>query len=395
MARAMQQDGLHFETIAVHGDAPGGNHVVLPIHQTSTFAFESGDDMRRAAGEVRGDRFYTRYGNPNAGAASAIIAALEGAQAAMLMASGMGAISTAILGLVKSGDHVVVQQQVYASTRSVANTLLPRFGVESTLVDQADVSAFTSATRSNTTLFVLETPSNPLGALTDLAAVCAFARERGIVTIVDNTVATPYNQRPLSFGADVVAHSATKYLGGHSDIVCGAVAGSETLLERIWHTHVMLGSVPSPFDAFLLTRGLRTLEMRMQRHNANGLALAQFFEKHPRISRVFYPGLASHPQHALAQRQMRGYSGLMSFEIDGSFDDAQRVAAALKLVKFAVSLGGVESLISQPAAMWPSHGQSASAADAYGVTPSMLRLSCGVENVEDLIADFEAALATL
>ncbi|MBV8638837.1 MAG: aminotransferase class I/II-fold pyridoxal phosphate-dependent enzyme [Candidatus Eremiobacteraeota bacterium] len=386
-------DGYGIETELIHADrdAAGYGDVTPPIYQTSTFSFDDAQSMARAAHAPGFERFYTRHGNPNHGQVERVLAAIEGGEAAMVSASGMGAISATAVALTKAGDHVVAQRVTYAGTRSLLTSVLSRFGVDVTFVDQADTAAFKMAMRPNTTLVMLESPSNPLLGITDIEAVASIAHDAGALVTVDNTIATPVNQRPIGLGADVVLHSATKYLGGHSDLIAGVAVSSKALIARIWETHHILGATLGPFDAWLLLRGLRTLEMRVARHNDNALRLAQFLENHPRVARVYYPGLASHGQHELAARQMNGFGGLLSFEVDGTFDDARRVIDKLSLVHSAVSLGGVESLIAQPAAMWPNIPDSPESR-LMGIIPSLLRLSVGVERIEDLIADFDRAL---
>ncbi|HUA08458.1 MAG TPA: aminotransferase class I/II-fold pyridoxal phosphate-dependent enzyme [Candidatus Acidoferrales bacterium] len=390
----MHGSDLGLETTLVHGDRTSGSgpSVTPPIYQTSTFAFDDVDAMAQAAQTPTFERFYTRYGNPNHGAVERILAEIEGGEAAMVSASGMGAIASTAIALTAAGTHVVAQRMIYDGTRALLTRILDRFGVECTFVDQHDVSAFASAMRPNTRLVMLESPSNPLLGITDIGAVARVAHEAGALVSIDNTIATPVNQRPLEFGVDVVLHSATKYLGGHSDLIAGAAVASRDLIARIWEAHHVLGATLGPFEAWLLLRGLRTLEMRVERHNANALAVARAMEAHPRVARVYYPGLASHPGAAIARAQMRGFGGLVSIEIDGGFDEARRAIERLQLFHSAASLGGVESLVAQPAAMWP---KSSAAADAraMGIIPSLLRLSVGVERAEDLIADLERALA--
>lgn len=387
---------MNLETQLLHADHAGAHEssVTPPIYQTSTFAIDDPAAMSRAAQTPNHPGFYTRYGNPNHTQVAQVVAAIEGGESALVTASGMGAISATAIALLAHGDHVVAQRMIYAGTRSLFTDLLPRYGVGATYVDQSDVAAFAAAMRPNTKLVWLESPSNPILGITDIARVAEIAHAHGALCAIDNTIATPANQRPLDFGADLVLHSATKYLGGHSDLIAGVVVGSTALIERIWRSHLVLGAALGPFDAWLLLRGLRTLDVRMERHNRNAQRIAEFLAQHPRVARVYYPGLAAHPNHAIAKAQMRGFSGLVSFEIDGTFDHASRVAAHLTLVRNAVSLGGVESLIAQPAAMWPDVGASDEAA-AMGVTPSLLRLSVGLENADDLIADLESALAQL
>ncbi|MGB6987122.1 MAG: aminotransferase class I/II-fold pyridoxal phosphate-dependent enzyme [Candidatus Aquilonibacter sp.] len=389
----MQPPDLGIETTLVHGDrtAASGAAVTPPIYQTSTFAFDDADAMATAARTPNFERFYTRYGNPNHGAVERILAAIEGGEAAMVSASGMGSIASTAIALTASGTHVIAQRMTYDGTRALLNDVLSRFGVEVTYVDQHDTAAFQAAIRPNTKLVMLESPSNPLLGITDIGAIARIAHASGALVSIDNTIATPVNQRPLELGVDVVLHSATKYLGGHSDLIAGVVVASRELVARIWETHHILGSTLGPFEAWLLLRGLRTLEMRVERHNHNALAVARAMEAHPRVTRVYYPGLASHPGAEIARRQMRGFGGLLSIEIEGTFEDARRVIDRLQLFHSAASLGGVESLVAQPAAMWPSSSTSADA-QAMGIIPSLLRLSIGIERAEDLIADLEQAL---
>lgn len=381
------------ETQLVHGDrtASGGSEVTPPIYQTSTFAFDDAESMAQAARTPTFERFYTRYGNPNHGAVERILASIEGGEAAMVSASGMGAIASTALALTAAGDHVVAQTMIYDGTRVLLDTVLARFGVTVTYVDQEDTAAFAAAMRPSTKLVMLESPSNPLLGITDIAAVSRVAHDHGALVTIDNTLATPINQRPLELGVDLVLHSATKYLGGHSDLLAGVVVGSRELVARVWETHHIIGPALGPFEAWLLLRGLRTLDLRVERHNRNAQAIAEFLAAHPRVTRVYYPGLPSHSNYALAKRQMRGFGGLLSVEIDGSFDEARGVIDRLQLFHSAASLGGVESLVAQPAAMWPASSTSPQAR-AMGIIPSLLRLSIGIENAGDLIGDLDRAL---
>ena len=384
----------HPETLVGHADRglDAASDVAPPLHQTAPFRAASDDDFIEMASTPRHPRYYTRDGNPTFTRAESVIAALEGAEAALLTSSGMGAISTAVLTLLGHGDHVVAQKTHYMGTTQLLGTLLPRFGVDVTLVDQATPEAFAAAVTPSTRLIVVETPANPLLAITDLAAISALARPRGIVTLCDSTIATPGNQRPIDQGIDLVVHSATKFLGGHHDLMAGVIAGTRPLIDRIWTTAVMLGPVPDPFAAWLLLRGLRTLPLRVQRQNATALAVATWLSEHPAVARVHYPGLASHPQHALARRQMPGgFGGLMSFELRGGLDAGQRLIGALELPGRAVSFGGFESLVTQPGAMWKGSIGEAAAAEA-GISAGLIRLSIGLEHPADLIADLGRAL---
>ncbi len=379
--RAIHSDKHHQETLSV---AP-------PIFQSATFFARSADEFAQVATEPRNPRFYARYGNPNHAQTEQVIADLEGAEAALLAGSGMGAITTTVLSLVGQGDHIIAQESLYAGTVSLLERLLPRFGVTATFVDQTDVAAFEAAIRPETKLIIVETPSNPLMKLTDLAAVAALAQARGITTLADNTFASPLNQRPLDLGIDLVAHSATKYLGGHSDLIAGVVAGKADAIEAIWRTSLVMGASLNGFDSWLLLRGLRTLALRIGQQNRNALALAQFLAAHPQIEAVHYPGLPNHPQHGLARRQMRGFGGMLSFQVRGGYVAADRVMARLALIGRAASLGGVHSTIVHPAAMWAGSFSEDELA-AKGVLPNLLRLSVGIEAEHDLIADLGAAL---
>ncbi|MEV0881106.1 PLP-dependent aspartate aminotransferase family protein [Micromonospora echinofusca] len=379
-------------TIAVHGDdglSPGAA-VSPPIVQSATFSAESDEQFAALATETRGHGFYTRYGNPNHAQVAAVVAELEGVQAGMVTASGMGAISTIALALLSAGDHVVVQRSTYGGTTSLVTGLLARFGVAFTQVDQTDTEAFARALRPQTRLVLVETPSNPLLELTDLAAVIELAHANDALVAVDNTFATPVNQRPADFGADLVWHSGTKYLGGHSDLSAGVIVGSADLVDRVWQTAIVTGSTLGPIDAWLLLRGIRTLSLRVERHNANALALARAVEGHPVVRRVRYPGLPTHPQHELAGRQMTGFGGVLGVELhDG------RAAAALldglRLAKRAASLGSVSTLVVHPRSMWAGIVDAEQLA-AAGIAEGLVRVSTGIEDTEDLVADFLAAL---
>lgn len=365
--------------------------IAPPIYQTANFRAKDAEDFARRSGRPRHPGFYTRYANPTVARAEAVLASIEGAESALATASGMAAVAASVLTFVSTGDHVIAQKEHYGGTAALLRDFLPRFGVSVTTVDQTRPEEFERAVRPETRLIVVETPSNPLLTLTDLEAVSAIARPRGIVTLVDNTFASPINQRPLAIGIDLAFYSATKYFGGHSDLIAGAVVGSAARLERIWSNHVLLGAALGPFDAWLTLRGLRTLPLRIRAHNANAMALARYLEKHPAVSRVFYPGLESHPQHALARRQMTGFGGMLSFEVAGGYEAADRVLGRFRLVARASSLGGVESLAVHPASNF-LHYMTLEESARLGISPGLLRLSVGIEAEEDLIADFEQAL---
>ncbi|PYY24154.1 MAG: methionine gamma-lyase [Acidobacteria bacterium] len=388
-----QRNKNSVETRLIHGDRKlnSTSAVVAPIYQTATFRGVSGEDFAKRAGEARHPEFYTRYGNPTLSQVESVLAALEGTESALVTASGMAAVSATVLTILGKGDHVVAQTNHYGGTTNLLQRLIPRFGIEVTQVDQRDSSAFERAVRPNTKLIVVESPSNPIMTLTDLRAVAAIAKSRGITTLIDNTFATPLNQRPIDLGMDLVFHSATKYFGGHSDLIAGAVMGSKEWITNIWNTHVILGAALGPFDAWLMLRGLRTLALRVRQHNENALQLAQALEKHPSVESVYYPGLKSHPQHELANRQMSGFGGMLSFEIKGGYEAADRFLSRLQLASRAASLGGVETLAVHPASNF-LHYMTLEEAAKIGIAPGLLRISVGLEGKDDLVSDFEQAL---
>ena len=390
----MHENDWSLASLVIHADDEFATDSAIapPIHQTSTFRARSAADFAAMATQPRHSRYYTRYGNPTLERAETIIAQLEGAEAALVTGSGMGAITTTILALVQSGDHIVAQRNHYMGTTKLLTEVLPRFGVTATLVDQTDVAAFADALRPETKLLLVETPSNPTMQLTDLQAIADLARPRNILTFCDNTFASPYNQRPLAHGIDLVMHSATKYLGGHHDLSAGVVAGSQALLAKIWEAHMVIGAVLGPIDGWLLLRGLRTLAVRVKQQNQTALAIAQYLERHPAIEQVYYPGLPSHPQYALAQRQMTGFGGVLSFAVRGGYGATQRFISALKLPTQAVSLGGYESLVVHAAAMWEGTLGEAGLMEA-GIQPNLVRFSVGLEDEQDLLADLQQALA--
>jgi cystathionine beta-lyase/methionine-gamma-lyase len=381
------------ETRAMHADdgLSSDPAVSAPIHYTSTFKARDAAEFAEMAGTPRHAAYYTRYGNPTHERAAAVIAQLEGTQTALLTASGMGAISTTVLALVRAGDHVVAQSRHYMSTTILFDEVLPRFGVSVSIVEQGDLAAIEAALRPETRLIMVESPVNPTLVLTDLAGVVALARPRGILTLADNTFASPLNQKPHALGIDVVLHSATKYLGGHSDITAGAVCCSHALAERIWPMHTTLGAVLSPIDAWLLLRGLRTLPVRIERINQTALALAAWLQEQPQVERVYYPGLPSHPQHELAKRQMSGYGAVIALAVRGGYEATSRFVASLRLATHAVSLGGVETLVIHTAAMW-SGTMNEAQMRAAKIEPNFVRLSVGLEHVDDLKADLAQAL---
>jgi cystathionine beta-lyase/cystathionine gamma-synthase len=390
----MKQHKFRPETESVRGAADLEKRnapMAQPIYQTSTFQVMDSDEQLRATGT---DMFYTRYGNPTHTAVESAIAELEGADAALLFASGMGAITTSILSLVKTGDHIVAQRDIYGGVTKFLSTWLPKLGIETTFVDTTDYDQHARAIRPNTKLLYLESPTNPTLRVVDLRKPVALARQHQLVTLIDSTFATPINQRPTEFGIDVVLHSGTKYLGGHTDLICGVAVGRRDLIDTIKGTRTTLGGVMDPHAAFLLLRGIKTLAVRVERQNETALRVAEFLARHPKVRSVNYPFLECHPQRALAIEQMKGGGGVLSFEIDGSGEDARHMSEALRLFTLAPSLGGVESLVSIP--VLTSHAMiSAEHRQKMGVTEQLIRLSVGIENADDLIADLEHALAAV
>src|ERR1700674_511234 len=382
------------ETEAVRGgtdlDKKNGP-LATPIYQTATFEVTDNDQQLRA---THTDMFYTRYGNPTNTVVEAAIAELEDADAALLFASRMGAITTSILALLKGGDHVVAQRDIYGGATKFFSQWLPKLGIETTFVDTTEYDQHARAIRPNTKLLYLESPTNPLVRVVDLHQAAALAKKHNLITMIDSTFATPINQRPVEFGIDLVMHSGTKYFSGHSDLICGIVAGRKDLIERIHETRTTLGVVMDPHAAWLLLRGIKTLAVRVQRQNESALRIAQFLAQHSKVRRVHYPFLDGHPQRAVAIEQMRGGGGLLSFEVDGTGEDARRLTESLRLFTLAPSLGGVDSLVSIP--VLTSHAMiSADQRQKMGVTEQLIRLSVGIENADDLIADLEHAFTAV
>jgi cystathionine beta-lyase/cystathionine gamma-synthase len=386
-------DDLAPETLAIHADKYLNETTSLapPIYQTSTFVSRSAEEFTEMANEAQHPRFYARYGTPTHAQTQAVIAALEGAEAALLTSSGMGAITTLTLSLLEAGTHVVAQKVHYGGIIGLLEKLLAKFGVGVTFVDQTVPDAFAAAIQPTTRLIVVETPTNPLMLITDLRAIAALGKARGIVTVADNTFATPINQRPLDYGIDLVFHSATKYLGGHHDLLAGAIAGSKERIEQIWRTSLTVGAALSALDSWLLLRGLRTLRLRVEQHNKNALTIAQALSTNLKIKAVYYPGLENHPQHTLACAQMSGFTGMLSFELVGDYAKTERFMAGLRLVEQAASLGGVHTLAVQPAAMLSATLTEAQFIER-GIPPSLVRLSVGLESPDDILRDISDAL---
>jgi len=390
----MKKHSFRRETEAVRAGASllkKNGPVTAPIYQTSTFEVTDNEEQLRV---TPSDHFYTRYGNPTHTVVEKAVAELEGTDAALLFSSGMAAITTSILALVKTGDHIVAQRDIYGGVTKFLSRWLPKMGVETTFVDTNDIEQHERAIRPNTKLIHVESPTNPMVRVVDLEKIVALARKHGLITTIDSTFATPINCRPAEWGIDLVLHSGTKYFGGHADLICGVATGRGDSIAQIHHLRTTLGCCMDPHAAFLLRRGLKTLAVRVERQNQSALRIAEFLSKHPQVRRVHYPMLKTHPQYELAKKQMAGAGGVLSFEVEGTGADACRVAEALNLFTLAPSLGGVESLVSIP--VLTSHAMiDPELRKKMGVTEQMIRLSVGIENVEDLIADLERGLTVL
>ncbi|MGE5561555.1 MAG: methionine gamma-lyase [Chloroflexota bacterium] len=387
-----------FSTKSVHAGQqadPLTGALSTPIYQTSTFVFPNVDvGAARFAGEQAG-YIYTRLGNPTQAALEEKMAVLENGEAALALASGMAAVSAAVLALVQAGDHVISDETVYGCTHAFMSHMLPKFGVETTFVDASDPANVAAALRPNTKVVYVESPCNPNLKLVDLRAVADIAHRGGAQVVVDNTFMSPYYQRPLELGCDVVIHSATKYIGGHGDVIAGIIVGKKEYVDAVRMTTLKdIGGVISPFDAWLLLRGLKTLVLRAERCTDNAMKIAPWLEKHPKVERVYYPGLPSHPQHELAKRQMSGFGGMIAFELKGGLEAGKTVMNSVRLCQLAVSLGDVDTLIQHPASMTHSPVPPEERLKA-GISDGLVRLSCGVEDVEDIIADLEQALARI
>jgi cystathionine beta-lyase/cystathionine gamma-synthase len=387
----MKRKSRHLETAAVRGadDLEKKNGPVgTPIYQTSTFEVIDNDEQQRV---TTTDRYYTRWGNPTNTVAEQAVAAIEGVEAALTFASGMGAITTTILALLKAGDHIVAQRDIYGGVTKFFSQWLPRVGIETTFVDTNNFDQAAQAIRPNTKMLYLESPTNPALRVVDFKKAGELARQHRLISMIDSTFGTPINQRPAEYGIDLVMHSGTKYLSGHADLTCGVVCGRQELMDQIWETRTTLGNCMDPHASWMLIRGLKTLAVRVARQNENALRVAEFLDQHGKVRRVHYPFLKSHPQHAVARAQMSGGGGMVTFEVEGRGEDARRVSEAMRLFTLATSLGGVESLVSIP--VLTSHAMiSAEQREEMGVNEQMVRLSVGIENGDDLIEDLERAL---
>ena len=387
----MKQRKRRPETASVRGasELEKRNGPVAPeIYQTSTFEVTDNEEQIRV---TTTDRYYTRWGNPTITLAEQTVAALEGTEASLVFASGMGAITTTILSLLKAGDHIVAQRDLYGGVAKFFAEWLPKLGIETTFVDTTEYEQHERAIRRNTKLLYVESPTNPALRIVDMKKTAAIAKRHGLIGMIDSTFGTPINQHPAAYGFDLVMHSGTKYLSGHADLTCGVVCGRRELIDEIGETRKTLGNCMDPHAAWLLIRGLKTLAVRVAQQNKNALRVAEFLEQHAKVRRVLYPFLNSHPQFAIAHEQMSGGSGMVTFEVEGTGDDARRVSEAMRLFTLATSLGGVESLVSIP--VLTSHAMiSAELRAKMGVSEQMVRLSVGIESVDDLVEDLERAL---
>ena len=368
------------------------NAITTPIYQTSTFWFRNSKEVTDYQ-EGKSDREeYGRYGNPTWRAVERKISALEGGEETVLFASGMCAATTTFMALLEEGSHLIVTSDCYRRTRQFIEQFLSRMGVEWTVIEPSNLDAFRDAIRPNTKIFFTESPTNPYLRVIDVPAFTEVARAAGVMTIIDSTYATPVNHRALDDGADLVLHSATKYLGGHNDLLAGTVTGPRETIDPVRKALGVLGGIIDAHAAWLLLRGIKTLDIRMARHNENGLALATYLETHPKIKSVFYPGLPSHPDHEVAQRVMKGFGGVVTFEIETDLEGAMRFIDSTQIPYQAPSLGGVESLIELPVTMsfWDKSKEERA---RLGITDTLVRYACGIENSADIIADIEQALA--
>lgn len=388
----MSEDSIYTDSVHAGEDRKANfGALSVPIYPASVFAFQDADEGIAIHNYEKDGYFYGRLGNPTVDTLERTVAELERGEAGVAFASGMAAISAAAFTLVSSGDHVVAPESMYSTTANFLKHIGEQFGIETTFVNASDAEAYAAAVRPNTTMFLVESPSNPLVRITDIAEVAAIGKSAGVATVVDNTFATPFNQRPLELGADLVIHSATKYLGGHSDLTAGLVVGSKDLIHKVRHGPAKLyGGNIAPQVAWLVLRGIKTLALRMERHNTNAFALANMLLEHPRITAVHYPGFESHANHEIAKRQMRGFGGMLAADV-GTAGAAKSLVNNLKVCTFATSLGGVETLI-QPVALMTHATLSAEERASAGVSEGLLRISVGIEDVEDVFRDIFEAL---
>lgn len=390
----MDTKGFKFNSKAIHAghihDKSAGSHVT-PIYQTSTFCFDNAEQGgKRFAGKEEG-YIYTRLGNPNTTELAEKVAQLENGECGLITSSGMSAISTVLIGVLKKGDHILASDTLYGCTYTFISEMLPQYGIEVTFVDAEDLQNVQDNIKANTKIIYIETPANPTMKVIDIKKSAEIAHRAGALLVVDNTFMTPYLQRPLELGADLVVHSATKYIGGHGDVVAGIIVGSRKIITMIEPYLKNFGGTTSPFDAWLLMRGLKTLGIRMKTHCENALIVAEYLDKHPKIKKVYYPGLKSHPQYDLSQTQADGFGGMISFELNGTIESGITLMNSVQMITLAVSLGSVDSLIQHPASMTHA-GIPREERIKSGIGDSLVRLSVGIENIEDILADLSQAL---
>ena len=393
-AEAYTSKALGFSTLAVHGGETRpklGNSLATPIVQTATYTFAGTQELHDHFQHRIEREEYGRYGNPTQRTAERKLAALENASDCLLFSSGMAAITTTLYAVLSHGSHVVVTDDSYRRTRQFLLQVLHRYGIEVSVAPAGDYQAIEEAIRPTTRLLISESPTNPYNFIVDMERFADIGRRHRVKTIIDATFATPFNQRPLEFGIDIVVHSATKYLGGHNDLLAGAVLGSAELIDAIRSLQAITGAIIDPLAAYLLVRGLKTFALRVARQNANAQALAEFLAAHKRVLAVHYAGLPSHPQHEIARRQMRGFGGVVSFEVAGDLEATSRVVDRCRIPQIAPSLGGVESLIEQPALM-SFYELTSEERLMVGIKDNLIRYSVGIEDTDDLIADLAAAL---
>mgnify|MGYP000583824142 CR=1 FL=1 len=367
-----------------------GSPVIPPVYLTATYQFANSEDLIDVVQNQSG-YIYSRWDNPSVVAVEEALADLEGVDRALGFGSGMAAITTAVLANVKTGDRIVTTREIYGGTFELMDTVLPELGVDVTYVNCWKTDEILAQIDKGLTLLYLESPTNPLLRVVDVPRLAAAAHARGAVVLLDSTFASPANQHPVDWGVDVIIHSATKYLGGHHDVTAGFVCTGSPLARRIWTYRKIFGGVMDPLSAFLTLRGLKTLDLRIRQHNQNAMTIARYLERHPRVNAVYYPGLDAHPDHAVAEKRMQGFGGMLSFEVDSDFEGTKRVMDRLKTIKLATSLGGVTSLANQP--ITNTHAAlSAEARAKAGVKENLVRLSVGVESVNTLVEDLSQAL---
>jgi len=383
-----------FQTRAVHaGEEENPTTAIsVPIFQTSTFRLLKYEDEAKYAKEIAPPLFYTRWGNPTNKKLERIMAELEYGEDALSFSSGMGAVCMAIMANLSSGDHIITSFPIYPEVVVLLQNVLKDYGIASTQLNYSQLNDIENHIQDNTKIIYIETPSNPMLEIADLSFVAGICKKHDILSIADNTFATPYNQNPLSDGFDIVVHSATKYLGGHSDVVAGIVIGAKSMIEKIWKYSKTFGPVLHPFDAWLIIRGLKTLGLRVERQNENALELAQFLNNHKAVKKVYYPGLPDFPNHEVAKKQMKGFGGMLSIDLRGGVEAAKTFTEGVGVAINAVSLGGTETLVTHPMATLNHLNLPADELAALGITPGLVRVSVGIEDIDDLKNDFEQAL---